>query len=53
MVPSLTDPTKSVKNEIDRFNAVLGNKTHAHAKLVGKGESGPEILDVKSMGLSW
>ena len=48
-IPSLTDPKKSVKQEIDEFNAVEGNKTNAHARLVGKG---PEILNVKGMGLN-
>jgi oleate hydratase len=53
-VPSLTDPKKSVKQEIDEFNAVEGNKTNAHARLVGKGvgDGGPEILNVKGMGLN-
>ncbi len=50
-VPSLTDPDKTVKEEIDEFNAVPGNKTNAHARLVAKGEKGPEILNVKHMGL--
>ncbi|KAE8449474.1 hypothetical protein EG329_008082 [Mollisiaceae sp. DMI_Dod_QoI] len=50
-VPSLTDPDKTVKQEIDEFNAVPGNKTNAHARLVAKGEKGPEILNVKHMGL--
>jgi len=53
MVPSLTKPSKTVKQELDEFNAVPSNKTHAHARLVSKGESGPEILNVESMGLSW
>jgi len=51
-VPSLTDPAKTVKQEIDEFNAVPGNKTNAHARLVAKGETGPEIMDVKYMGLN-
>jgi len=53
IIPSLTDPAKTVKQEIDEFNAIPGNKSNAHARLVGKGEKGPEILDVKKMGLSW
>lgn len=50
-IPSLTDPLKSVKQEIDDFNAIPGNKTHAHARLVGKGAEGPEKIDVETMGL--
>ena len=50
-IPSLTDPSKSVKQEIDEFNAVPGNKTYAHARLVGKTAGGPEIIDVETMGL--
>jgi oleate hydratase len=53
IIPSLTDSTRTVKQEIDEFNAIPGNKTNSHARLVGKGEKGPEILDVKKMGLSW
>ena len=49
--PSLTDPKKSVKQEIDEFNAIPGNKTNAHARLLAKGETGPEIMDVSRMGL--
>ena len=37
-VPSLTDPSKTVKQEIDEFNAIPGNKTNAHARLIAKGE---------------
>jgi len=51
-VPSLTDPTKTVKQEIDEFNAVPENRTNAKARLVAKGEAGPEILDVSHMGLT-
>lgn len=50
-IPSLTDSTKSVKQEIDDFNAVPGNKTYAHARLVGKSAEGPEKIDVETMGL--
>jgi oleate hydratase len=53
MILSLTDPTKRDKREIDEFNAIPGNKTYAHARLVGKGETRPEIISVKHMGLSW
>jgi oleate hydratase len=51
-VPSLENPSKTVKQEIDEFNAVPGNKTNAHARLLAKGEKGPEIVDVSRMGLN-
>lgn len=51
-VPSLADPKKTVKQEIDEFNAIPGNKTNAHARLIAKGLSGPEIMDVTKMGLN-
>jgi len=51
-VPSLSDPTKTVKQELDEFNAIPGNKTNANARLIAKGEKGPEIIDVKNMGLN-
>lgn len=52
MIPSLSDPSKTVKQEIDQFNAVGENKTNAHARLVAKGETGPEIMDVTQIGLN-
>ena len=51
-IPSLTDPTKTVVHEIYEFNALPGNKTYARARLVAKGATGPEIVDVKRMGLT-
>jgi oleate hydratase len=42
-VPSLTDPAKTVKQEIDEFNAVPGKKTNAHARLVANKTWGFEI----------
>jgi oleate hydratase len=51
-VPSLSDPSKTVKQELDEFNAVPGNKTNAHSRLIAKGENGPEIMDVSQMGLN-
>jgi oleate hydratase len=51
-VPSLADSSKSVMQEIDEFNAISENKTHAKARLVAKGVSGPEIVDVRQMGLT-
>lgn len=52
-VPSLTNEEKSIKQEIDEFNAVPGNKTHAHARLVASGKEGPQIMDVTKMGFHW
>ncbi|KAH6714810.1 myosin-cross-reactive antigen [Leptodontidium sp. MPI-SDFR-AT-0119] len=51
-VPSLTDPKKTVKQEINEFNAIPAHKTNAHARLVAKGPSGPEIMDVTRMELN-
>lgn len=51
-IPSLTDPKKTVMQEILDFNAIPENKTHANARLVAKGAAGPEIVDVKRMGLN-
>jgi oleate hydratase len=51
-IPSLTDPVKTVKQEIDEFNAIPENKTSAHARLVSKGKFGPEIVNVSLMGLN-
>jgi len=51
-VPSLTDPLKTVKQEINEFNAIPENKTSARARLVSKGKSGPEIVNVSHMGLN-
>jgi oleate hydratase len=44
-IPSLTDPAKTVMDEINEFNALSENKTHACARLVAKGATGPEIVD--------
>jgi len=51
-IPSLTNPAKTVMDEINEFNALPENKTHARARLVAQGEAGPEIVDVKQMGLT-
>jgi oleate hydratase len=51
-IPSLTNHTKSVMQEINDFNAVPENKTHSRARLVARGATGPEIVDVKQMGLT-
>lgn len=52
LVPSLTDPTKTVMKEIEEFNEVYANKTHANARLIATGANGPEVVDVSKMGLS-
>ncbi len=51
-IPSLSDPAKTVMDEVNEFNAIPENKTHARARLVAKGATGPEIVDVKQMGLT-
>lgn len=51
-IPSLTDPERSVMQEIRDFNAKQGNKTHARARLVEMVDGKPRIVDVKKMGLS-
>ncbi|PVH77968.1 67 kDa myosin-cross-reactive antigen family protein [Cadophora sp. DSE1049] len=50
-VPSLTDPAKTVKQEIDEFNAIPGNRTHANSRLIATGTNGPQIVDAKDLGL--
>ena len=52
IVPSLSDPEKTVKQELDDFNAIPGNKTNSHARLVSSGEDGPKIIDASRMGLT-
>lgn len=51
-IPSLTGPDKTVMDEINEFNALPENKTYARARLVAKGATGPEVVDVKQMGLT-
>jgi oleate hydratase len=51
-IPSLSDSKRTVKQEIDDFNSITGNKTNAHARLVRYGEDGPYIIDVSCMGLN-
>jgi oleate hydratase len=50
-IPSLTDPAKTVMQEIDEFNAMPRNKTHANARLVVRGADGPQIVDAKHLQL--
>ena len=52
IIPSLSTPSKTVMDEIDAFNKIPANKTHAHARLVARGRQGPEVMDVTSFGLS-
>ncbi|MCJ1403552.1 hypothetical protein MMC11_006775 [Xylographa trunciseda] len=51
-VPSLKSPKHSVMKEIEDFNLIPGNRTHAHARLVAGKEQPPEVVDVKRFGLS-
>ncbi len=51
-VPSLVDPKKTIKEDIDDFNAVPGNRTIAKARVVATTEKGPMALDVRTMGLT-
>jgi oleate hydratase len=55
-IPSLTDPKITVMDEINMFNAVQGNRTHANARIVkGPGEysdARPRLADASDFGLS-
>lgn len=55
-IPSLTDPKITVMDEINMFNAVQGNRTHANARIVkGPGEysdARPRLADATDFGLS-
>jgi len=51
-VPSLGNPDKTVKQEIEEFNAIPGNKTHARARLVRSDDDGPHIIDASHLGLT-
>ena len=54
IVPSLSNPNKPVMFEIDEFNEIPTNKTHANARLIAQGRQGPRgsRRDVTSFGLS-
>jgi oleate hydratase len=52
IIPSLANPAKTVMQEIDEFNAVPGNKTHANARLVERGDHGLQVVDAKHLELS-
>ncbi len=51
-VPSLADPKKTIKQDLDEFNAVPGNRTVAKARVVATTDKGPVALDVRGMGLT-
>lgn len=51
-IPSLINPAKTVKQEINEFNVMLGNRTHASARLVASATNGPQIVDGQDLGLS-
>jgi len=50
-IPSLSNPQKTIMQEIDEFNAMPRNKTHANARLVVRGANGPQIGDAKHLQL--
>lgn len=50
-VPSLTDPAKTLKEEIDEFNAEPGNSTHANSRLIARSTNGLQTVDAKNLGL--
>jgi oleate hydratase len=55
-IPSLKDPKVTVMDEINAFNAVQGNKTHANARIVKApkehADGGPKVEDASDFGLS-
>ena len=55
-IPSLTDPKLTVMDEINMFNAVQGNKTHANARIVKLPRAFPDakpiLADASDFGLS-
>jgi oleate hydratase len=51
MVPSLVDPTISLKQEIEDFNASPSRKTYANSRIVATVEGEPQILEAKNLGL--
>ena len=55
-IPSLTDPKITVMDEINMFNAVKGNKTHANARIVRMPkeykDARPRLADATDFGLS-
>ncbi|PQE14050.1 67 kDa myosin-cross-reactive antigen family protein [Rutstroemia sp. NJR-2017a BBW] len=51
IVPSLVDPTISLKQEIEDFNASPSRKTYANSRIVATLEGEPQILEAKNLGL--
>jgi oleate hydratase len=55
-IPSLSDPKVTVMDEINMFDAVAGNKTHANARLVTRQAEYPGVrlglADVRELELS-
>jgi len=51
IVPSLTDPTITLKQEIEDFNARPSHKTYANSRLVATEEGEPQIMEAKDLGL--
>jgi oleate hydratase len=55
-IPSLTNPKVTVMDEINKFNAVQGNKTHANARIVKAPkehtDGRPTLADASDFGLS-
>ncbi|KAF2498507.1 myosin-cross-reactive antigen [Lophium mytilinum] len=51
-IPSLTNPEKTLLQEIKDFNAVPENKTNSKARLLASGKDEVEIVDTRRMGLS-
>jgi oleate hydratase len=51
-VPSLSNPEKTLMQEIKEFNADPKNRTLAKARLIETTEAGPKIIDCNHMGLS-
>lgn len=55
-IPSLTNPKVTVMDEINKFNAVQGNKTHANARIVKAPkehtDGRPRLADASDFGLS-
>ncbi|KAH7393760.1 67 kDa myosin-cross-reactive antigen family protein [Cadophora sp. MPI-SDFR-AT-0126] len=51
IVPSLNDAAKTVKQDIDEFNAIPGNRTYSNARLIATDQDGPQIVVAKELGL--
>jgi oleate hydratase len=55
-IPSLTNPKATVMDEINMFNAVAGNKTHANARIVKAPreytDARPRLANASDFGLS-